>query len=201
MINQWYNAEKGDVYMKKNSTRKLALAGILLAIIIIMQLVKNVSAYISGPVINTVMVIAGIELGTWWGIGFSVIVPILSLVFAPASPMTMLSTQTHFMTVPIIIIGNIILVMAAKIGSKNTDTNKGKVIFIVSLVIGAVLKWLFMWGCGELVLLPIFGESLGKLAAVVTKVFSTLQLYSGLLSIILIVPVEAAMKKFLKSQK
>lgn len=184
--------------MKKDSTKKLALAGILLAIIIIMQLVKNVSAYISGPVINTVMVIAAIELGTWWGIGFSVIVPILSLVFAPASPMTMLSTATNFLTIPIIIIGNILLVIAAKIGSRLIDSKKGKIIFIVSLVIGAVLKWLFMWGCGDLILLPLFGESLGKLSAVVTKVFSTLQLYSGLLSIILIVPVEAAMKKLLK---
>ncbi len=184
--------------MKKDSTKKLALAGILLAIIIIMQLVKNVSAYISGPVINTVMIIAAIELGTWWGVGFSIIVPILSLVFAPASPMTMLSTATNFLTIPIIIIGNILLVIAAKIGSRLIDSKKGKIIFIVSLVIGAVLKWLFMWGCGDLILLPIFGESLGKLSVVVTKVFSTLQLYSGLLSIILIVPVEAAMKKLLK---
>ncbi len=182
--------------MKKDSTRKLATAAVLLAVIIIMQLVKNVSAYISGPVINTVMVIAAVELGTWWGIGFSAIVPIMSLVFAPASPMTMLSTATDFLTIPIIITGNIILVLAAKIGSK-----KEKIIFIISLVTGAVLKWLFMWGCGELILLPLFGESLGKLSAVVTKVFSTLQLYSGLLSIILIVPVEAAMKKILKQQK
>lgn len=182
--------------MKKDSTRKLALAGILLAIIIIMQLVKNVSAYISGPVINTAMVIAAVELGTWWGIGFSVIVPILSLVFAPASPMTALATATHFMTVPIIIIGNILLVLAAKIGSKKDNV----VIFIISLVIGAVLKWLFMWGCGDLVLLHFFGDSLGKLSAIVTKVFSTLQLYSGLLSIVLIVPIEAAMKKIMKQQ-
>ena len=191
--------------MKKNSTKKLAIAGILLAIIIIMQLVKNVSAYISGPVINTVMVIAAIELGTWWGIGFSVIVPILSLVFAPASPMTMLSAQTHFLTVPIIIIGNILLVLAAIAGSRLSAKKEGKtagvIIFIVSLVIGAVLKWLFMWGCGDLILLPVFGESLGKLSAVVTKVFSTLQLYSGLLSIVLIIPVEEAMKKLLKQQK
>lgn len=178
--------------MKNNKTFKLTAAAIMLAVIIIMQLIKNVSAYISGPVINAVMVIACLELGTLWGIGFSVIVPIMSLFIAPASPMTALAASTHYLTVPIIIVGNIILVLAAKFGNR-----KGNLIFIISLVIGAVLKWLFMWGCGELILIPAFSESLGKLSAVITKVFSTLQLYSGLLSIILIVPADKAIKKII----
>lgn len=178
--------------MKNNKTFRLTSAAIMLAVIIIMQLIKNVSAYISGPVINAVMVIAGIELGTLWGIGFSVIVPIMSLIIAPASAMSALAASTHYLTVPIIIAGNIILVLAAKFGSKN-----GNLIFVISLVIGAVLKWLFMWGCGELILIPAFSESLGKLSAVITKVFSTLQLYSGLLSVILIVPADKAIKKII----
>lgn len=182
--------------MTKNKTFKLTSAAILLAVIIMMQLIKNVSAYISGPVINAVMVIAVLQLGTLWGIGFSVIVPILSLVMAPASPMSALAASTHFLTVPIIIIGNIILVLSAKLGSK-----KGNVFFIVSLIIGAVLKWLFMWGGGELILIPLFSESLGQLAAVVTKVFSTLQLYSGLLSILLIVPSSKAIKSFIAKKR
>ena len=181
--------------MNKNKTFKLTSAAIMLAIIIIMQLIKNVSAYISGPVINAVMAIAALELGITWGIGFSVIVPIMSLIVAPASPMSALSAATHYVTVPIIIIGNIILVMAAKLGSK-----KGNLIFIVSLIIGAVLKWLFMWGCGELILIPVFSESLGKLSAVITKVFSTLQLYSGLLGIILIVPADKVIKKVMSKK-
>ncbi len=180
--------------MKKNSVTKLSTAAVLLAIIIVMQLIKNVSAYISGPVINAAMVIAALELGTVWGLGFSVIVPIMSLFIAPASPMSMLSGATHYLTIPIIIIGNIILVLAAKLGSK-----KGTVIFIISLAAGAVLKWLFMWGGGELILLRLFSESLGQMAAIVTKVFSVLQLYSSLLSIILIVPAYKALEKFKKS--
>lgn len=180
--------------MKKNSLTKLTTAAILLAIIIIMQLIKNVSAYISGPVINAAMVIAILELGTVWGLGFSAIVPVMSLLIAPASPMSMLSGATHYLTIPIIVIGNIILVLAAKLGSK-----KGTTVFIISLILGAVLKWLFMWGGGELILLRLFSESLGKMAAVVTKVFSVLQLYSGLLSIILIVPAYKALEKLHKS--
>lgn len=174
----------------KKSVQKLTTAAILLAVIIIMQLIKNISAYISGPVINAVMVIAVLMLGNWWGLGFSVIVPIISLLFAPASPMSALAAATHYLTVPIIAFGNIILVFSAKLGSK-----KGKIVFIISLVIGALLKWLFMWGCGDLILTPLFADSLGKLTAVVSKVFSVLQLYSGLLSIILIVPAEAALEK------
>jgi len=181
--------------MKNIKTFRLTSASIMLAIIIVMQLIKNVSAYISGPVINAVMIIACLELGTLWGIGFSAIVPIMSLFIAPASPMSALAASTHYLTVPIIIFGNIILVLSAKLGSK-----KGNLIFIISLIIGAILKWLFMWGGGELILIPLFSESLGKLSAVITKVFSTLQLYSGLLSIILIVPGDKAVKKIISKK-
>ncbi len=179
--------------MKKESTIKLTTAALLLAIIIVMQLVKNTSAYISGPIINTVLAIAMLKLGTLWGLGFSIIVPFMSIVFAPASAMTAITYATSFCTLPIIIIGNIIFIVCAKLGSKKTQ-----LIFTVSLIIGAVLKWLFMWGCGDLILLSVFADSLGKLTAVVTKVFSTLQLYSGLLSIILIVPINIALEKATK---
>ena len=176
--------------MIKKSTHKIALAAILLAIVIIFQLIKNVSAFISGPVINTVLVIATLELGTVFGVGFSIIVPIMSIIFSPASPMTMIATQTYGISIPIIIIGNILFILCAKYGS-----NKEIKLFILFLIIGAVLKWLFMWGAGDFILLGMFEEKLGKLAAVITKVFSTLQLYSGLLSIILILPVKTALEK------
>ena len=179
-----------DKKIKNSPTFKITTAAILFALIIVMQLIKNISAFISGPVINAAMVIAITQLGTWWGVGFSIIVPVSALIISPASPIVMLAGATHYLTLPIIIIGNLLLVFAAKLGSK-----KGIVVFIISLIIGAVLKWLFMWGCGNYILLPLFSEKLGKLAAVVTKVFSTLQLYSGLLSVILIVPIQKALDK------
>lgn len=182
------------VILMRKTTSKVALGGLLCAIIIVMQLLKNISPFISGPIINTAMVIAIVELGMWWGIGFSVVVPITSLLFAPASAMTVVTALTNGMTLPVIMIGNVIFVLCAYFGKKH-----GYKFLIVYLILGAVLKWLFMWGCADLIIKPIFIEKLGETVAVINKIFSTLQLYSGLLSIILIFPILKALDKLNKS--
>ena len=171
----------------KNTTKKIAEAGLLLAIILIMQTIKNISAFISGPIINAVLVIAAIELGIWWGIGFSVITPLTSIIIAPASAMTMIMQATYGVNLPIIMIGNIIFVLFAYYGRK-----KGEAEFISGLILGAVLKWLFMWGAADLIIKPLFEQNLGNLIVAVNKVFSTLQLYSGLLGAVIIYPVSRA---------
>lgn len=171
----------------KITTKKIAEAGLLFAIILVMQTIKNISAYISGPVINAVLVIAALEVGLWWGIAFSVITPLTSILIAPMSPMTMITQATYGVNLPVIMIGNIIFVLFAYYGRK-----KGEKEFILSLILGAVLKWLFMWGAADLIIKPLFEQNLGKLVAAVNKVFSTLQLYSALLGAVIIYPVSRA---------
>ena len=172
----------------KTTTKKIAEAGLLFAIILVMQTIKNISAFISGPVINAVLVIAALELGIWWGVAFSVLTPLTSILIAPASPMTAMTYATYGVNLPIIMIGNIIFVLFAYYGRK-----KGEKEFFFGLILGAVIKWLFMWGSAELIIKPLFEQNLGKLMAAVNKVFSTLQLYSGLLGAIIIYPVSKAL--------
>lgn len=171
----------------KITTKKIAEAGLLLAIILLMQTIKNISAFISGPVINAVLVIAAIELGIWWGVAFSVITPLTSILIAPMSPMTMITQATYGVNLPVIMIGNIIFVLFAYYGKK-----KGEKEFIAGLILGAVVKWLFMWGSADFIVKPLFEQNLGKLVAAVNKVFSTLQLYSGLVGAVIIYPVSRA---------
>ena len=172
----------------KSLTLKIATAGILYAIIIVMQLVKNISPFISGPVINACMMIAMIEVGLWCGIAYGIVVPITSLLFAFASPTTALATTTYGLSILIIIIGNLLFLLLGKLGSKQKLW-----VFILLLVVGALIKWLFMWGSSELIIKPVFADSLGDLMAVVNKIFSTLQLWAGLIS----VPIIVAIKKVL----
>jgi len=181
-----------DKNKAKNLTLKITTAGILYGIIIVMQLVKNISPFISGPVINACMMLAMIEIGLWWGVGFAIVVPITSILFAFASPTTTLATTTYGLSVLIIILGNLIFLLIGKIGSKQKLW-----LFILLLVVGALLKWLFMWGSSELILKPVFADSLGTTIAVVNKIFSTLQLTSGLIS----VPIIVAVKKVLDIRK
>lgn len=180
----------------KIKTKKIAEAGLLFAIILLMQTIKNISAFISGPVINAVLVIAAIELGIWWGVVFSVITPLTSILIAPMSPTTMITQATYGVNLPVIMIGNIIFVIFAYYGKK-----KGKKEFIAGLILGAVVKWLFMWGSADLIIKPLFQQNLGKLVVAVNKVFSTLQLYSGLLGAIIIYPVSRAISALRKKDE
>ena len=159
----------------------------MFAIILVMQTIKNISAFISGPVINAVLVVAALELGIWWGVAFSVVTPLTSILIAPASAMTMITQATYGVNLPVIMIGNIIFVLFAYYGKK-----KGEKEFILGLILGAVIKWLFMWACADFIIKPLFEANLGKLVAAVNKVFSTLQLYSGLLGAVIIYPVSRA---------
>lgn len=180
--------------MEKSKSRsltfKIATAGILLAIIIVMQLIKNVSPFISGPIINACMMIAIIEVGIWAGVGFAIVVPIISLLFAFASPTTALAFTTYGASIGIIIVGNLIFLLLGKFGSK-----QNLVLFILFLLLGALFKWFFMWASGEYIIKQYF--ELGDLMGVVTKIFSTLQLWAGLIS----VPIIVAVKKVLDIRK
>lgn len=176
--------------MEKDTVKKLTRGALLLAIMLLIQLAKNLSAYISGPVVNTVLITAAICIGLWYGIVLSVIAPITSMLIAPASPMTQMTFATNYANLPIIIIGNIILVLFAYFFCK-----KGNKAFAAGLILGSVAKWLFMWGGAELILKPLFAEKLGKLIAAVSKVFSTLQLYSALAGSVISYFVVSVLKK------
>lgn len=177
--------------MKNNIVRKITLSGLLIAIVIVMQIIKNVNPYISGPVINTCLVLATILVGYWWGIGFCIGVPLMSLLIAPASGMSLITHATFGASLVIVIIGNIIFVTAAYL-FRNTKFY----FFILALIVGATLKWLFMWGSAELILVKLFANAMNaKLTKIVSNVFSTLQLFSGLISVVIIVPLKEIYRK------
>ena len=180
-------------------------AGILLALIIVMQLLKNfIPALVSGSIINTAMIIATINIGIWWGVGFSVITPVLSILFAWASPMTALTMATYGLNIPIIALGNVIMIVLAWLGYK-FYRNEEKIkqlplritIFIVFLALGAVLKWLFMWGSSVWIIEPVFKESLTKqMIVVLNNLFSLTQLIAGSISVPLVFFAQLALDKF-----
>ncbi|MCQ2795064.1 MAG: ECF transporter S component [Bacilli bacterium] len=179
--------------MSNNATliKKIVTAGVMLAIIIIMQLLKNViPAEASGSVINAVLAIVTINLGIWWGLGFCVITPVMSILVAFASPMTALTYITFGLNIPIIAIGNFISVFLAKLGHdlyikyKNNKLWLWTIIFIVFIASGAVLKFLFMWGSAKWIIEPIFKNQLDEATTkVLYALFSLTQLIAGAISV------------------
>ena len=66
----------------KISTRQLAQTALLLAICIASQFLKNLSVYITGPVVNTTIIIAVLAVGLWSGIFISVIAPVTAFLIS-----------------------------------------------------------------------------------------------------------------------
>lgn len=190
---------------KSKIIKNIVTAGILLAIIIVMQLLKNVvPALVSGSIINTAMIIATINIGIWWGVGFSAITPVLSILFAWASPMTALTISTYGLNIPIIALGNVIMIILAWLGYR-FYRNEEKVkkmpiritLFIVFLALGAVLKWLFMWGSSVWIIEPVFKDKLDKAQIqVLNNLFSLTQLIAGSISVPIAFFAQLALDKF-----
>lgn len=170
---------------KSVTIRQIAVAGMLLAIVILMVWAKNISGYIAGPAINAAIVIAALEVNIWCGIGFAVATPIISLFWNQASPTSVMGFNTYGLITIIIIIGNILYLLAAYFFRK-----KKIYWFIVALIVGVVLKWGFMWAAASLVSLGF-----GLQTQVITQVFAIMQLVTGLISVPVVAAVKLALDK------
>ena len=88
----------------KLSTRQLVQTALLLAICIASQFFKNFSVYITGPIVNTTIIIAVLAVGLWSGLIISIIAPVTAF-FITGSPI-MAAIPLMF---PAVILGNAIL--------------------------------------------------------------------------------------------
>ena len=90
----------------KIRTKQITVTAIMLAICILSQFFKNLSVYITGPIINAALILTVLYAGTVCGIILSIITPVTSF-FITGSPI-MAAIPAMF---PCIMIGNIILVL------------------------------------------------------------------------------------------
>lgn len=132
----------------KIKTRQITVTAIMLAICILSQFFKNLSVYITGPIINAALILTVVYAGMSCGIILSIITPITSF-FITGSPI-MAAIPAMF---PCIMIGNILLAAAVGLLRKKFGKTAG---LPVSIVIGAVLKAVFMGILISLIVLPAF---------------------------------------------
>ena len=180
------------------STKQIAIGGVLLAIMIGSQFFKNLSVYITGPIVNAVLVIATLTLGLVMGIIFSIIAPITAFLIT-GSPVV--AAAPHLM-IPAIALGNIIMCVAVYVFYKRIK-NKTYIGLPVGLVVGSVLKALFMGAVISNFILPKFCTSLPEKAiGVAQKTFSVVQLFTALIAsaVIMLIWIPAG-KYLLKESK
>ena len=119
----------------KIKTKQITVTAIMLAICLVSQFFKNLSVYITGPIINAALILTVLYAGMACGIILSIITPVTSF-FITGSPV-MAAIPAMF---PCIIIGNIILVVCVGLLRKKCGKATG---FPVSIAIGAILNGRF----------------------------------------------------------
>ena len=171
----------------KLKTKQITVTAIMLAICIISQFFKNLSVYITGPVINAALILTAIYAGLACGIILSIITPITSF-FITGMPV-MAAVPALF---PCIIIGNVILVMVALLRNKFGKTAG----LPVSIGIGAILKALFMGFLISLLILPnMLPVKMQPLLHALQLQFSVTQLITALIGGVYAVIIYAILQK------
>lgn len=187
----------------KLSTRQLVQTALLLAICIASQFFKNFSVYITGPIVNTTIIIAVMAVGLWSGLLISIIAPITAF-FISGSPI-MAAIPLMF---PAVILGNAILAICVWY-FQNKLRFKWKL--PAGLVAGSILKAAFMGITIVMILLPTFGsniasklpkpEALPAVLATAKVTFSITQLITALTGSLLAYIIWLPLQKYLHNSQ
>ena len=118
------------------NVKKLTTAAALLAICIVSQFFKNTSVFITGPIINTCLIICVLSCGLPWAILLSVVTPVTAFLITGAPVMKAIPA-----IMPFIMAGNVLLALGVWFfaGKKKTSVK-----VLVAGVVGSIVKAVFM---------------------------------------------------------
>lgn len=157
----------------KISTKKLAITALMLALCIVSQFFKNLSVYITGPIINLILLVALLYAGRGCAFILSVITPVTAFMITGSPIMAAL---------PIVMVavmaGNAIYVWGFDIAQKLWKK------MVVSVLVASALKAALMGVSISVVILPLLGPGSGlpeKAIKVAQTTFSVTQLIAALI--------------------
>lgn len=186
----------------KITTKQLVQTALLLAICIASQYFKNLSVYITGPIVNLTIILAVLSVGLWSGLLLSIIAPVTAFFFT-GSPI-MAAIPLMF---PAVMAGNAVLAITVWYFQEKTSF---KWRLPAGLIAGSVLKAVFMGIVIVLIILPIFGdniasklpkpEALPMVLATAKVTFSVTQLTTALIGSALAYVIWMPLKKYLKAE-
>lgn len=178
----------------KLTTRQITQTGILLAVCIASQFFKNLSVYVTGPVVNTTIIIAVLAVGLFSGLLISIVAPVTAY-FIAASPI--ISAVPTIL--PMIMIGNCILAFLVWFFEKKRAFPAG---LIAGMIAGSLLKAGFMAFAITKVLFSLFGTALSEKQLALGKVtFSVTQLITALTGSLLAFLIWIPLKRILKKER
>ncbi|MDO4492765.1 MAG: ECF transporter S component [Clostridia bacterium] len=151
------------------SVKKLAATGVLLALCLLFQLLKSISVFLTGPMVNAILIIATILVGPASGALIALCSPLFAWLLGATPVINMIPWM-----LPVIMLGNLAIVFVPWLLWKKNP--------IGGLALGSVVKACFLWLTVWYVVLPLFGAGLpAKMVATVRTTFSVTQLITALL--------------------
>ena len=178
----------------KINAKQITTTAVLLAICIISQFFKNTSVFITGPIINACLILAGLSVGMTCGIMLSVITPITSF-FITGSPIM----AAMPVILPFIIIGNMILVILTCLIQ---DKMNGKAALPVGMIAGSIVKSLFMGIAISLIIVPnLLPAAMNAKMTVIQMTFSVFQLITALIGCVYAYIIWIPLKKVMKEEQ
>lgn len=158
----------------KITTKQITITALMLAICIISQFFKNTSVFITGPIVNACLIIAGLGAGMYAGIILSVITPLTAFWITGSPIMAAIPA-----IIPCVMVGNIIIVVCSCLFYQKKKDKAG---LAISLAVGSVTKALFMGVVISLILIPMMlPEKMLPKMAVFQMTFSVYQLITALI--------------------
>ena len=181
----------------KITTKQIAIGGVLLAIMIVSQFFKTTSVFITGPIVNAVLIIATLTLGLTMGIILSIIAPITAFFITAPTPPAPMAVVPHMM-IPAIAFGNIILCVCVYLLYKHVKKPFG---LPIGLVVGSVLKALFMGAViSNFILVRFVTMPKPEALKIAQATFSTTQLITALIASAFVYVIWLAVGRFLVSE-
>ncbi|MGI5990429.1 MAG: ECF transporter S component [Lachnospiraceae bacterium] len=174
------------------NVKKLTIAALMLAISIASMFLKNTSVFITGPIVNTCLMLTAIACGLGYGLIISAVTPIFSF-FITGSPVIAAIPAMIIM----IAVGNAILVVFTWLFAVKMRTPSNRNIrIVIGGVIGSCVKAAFMWAAISEWLLPAYlPEKMQTMLPVLQVQFSTTQLITALIGTVLTVIIWQALKR------
>ena len=146
--------------MSSYHTKFVVRTAVLLALCVAVQQFKSVSQFITGPLVNLILILAVLAVGLWGGVAIAVLSPLMAALISPAPVMKLVPQM-----VPLIMVGNLVLVVCIHLLREKK--------LWMGLALGTLLKPAALALGVQLVVLPFFGTALNDMQrAMVTAMFS-----------------------------
>ncbi len=148
------------------TTKQLTTTALLLALCVIFQTLKGSSPampYLTGSVVNCILIVATLYCGILSGTFIALITPVIAYFMGGTPIMNMIPLM-----MPVIMIGNELLVLSVWLFRKKYIE--------IGMAIGCVTKTIFLWLTVWFAVLPVFGTNLPeKMIVTVRTSFSLTQ--------------------------